>query len=954
MIYYKKKSWIKKIFKKRDKIQLEKSSFFAIFKKTVFSFLILFFLLLTSVYGVYLYYFPKITNEENIEKYINDYLKDFSCLSIDIDNLKIKPNIKLELNIKVNQVVLKTSENNKILILDKLNSDINLISLLSKKIDINKLEVNEINAFSRYLKNKKYDLFEYIDLDKIEKKESFLKLANLNLLVKATKINLFDLNTNKKFDIIADKINIQTSFDDLAYKNSKILLNGQIFADNLKLSDFNLNFNYKIKQGKIEPKNINIDFNSNNLELSKIQGLLALALKTLKVNFNSKDYILAGFIDGKIKLKSDFKKLSSSGALFLKDIKIINKPYKITLENINSTINFDDNQIKINNLEAFYENNKISLFGHVDNFANLNLKIKTDKIELKRLIGLVNSSVFVKNKISLDKLKELKGLADFVVLINGPFKNPTVVCNSQIKDFLVKFKKNDAEIKSDEINSKITKDGLNAFGKVKYFNPLFEILNPNLDFKLVVNALNDSLMINSLNIFSDKKEIINASGQIIAQKDNYNFKNFKVKTLDKIKILIKDEPFVTLKFLGDIDLSGDVENPLISTNAQLFDIKDKFQKFNLLNSSLNIENNNFYFSSTNAKFLGDSFEIIAQGKIKDYLAELDIVYFNAPYLNLDKLKSNNSNVKTSYPIDNLRVNISTVETLDMFLNNVSFVGKLKDNVFELNNLSALAFDGNIEGDIKYNLLNNKIFVDLIFKNINTRLLNSQIKELKDYSIALSGNLNSILKAQFYGENFNDILKTFDGYIKFNIDNGELNQLAKLERFLQAGNILSQSILKLTLNSAVSAISKQNTGDFKTIEGTVKIKDGISDIQYIKTQGSNMSLYITGKFNLLSYIANLKILGKIPSSIVNVMGEFGKFSAQKLVNNLDKDAKEIITSLSASPFEKMLSVELSEEELSKIPKLANETSTIDDRKFVVRIIGDIRKTASIKLFRWHSK
>ena len=112
MIYYKKKSWIKKIFKKRDKIQLEKSSFFAIFKKTVFSFLILFFLLLTSVYGIYLYYFPKITNEENIEKYINDYLKDFSCLSIDIDNLKIKPNIKLELNIKANQVVLKTSENN--------------------------------------------------------------------------------------------------------------------------------------------------------------------------------------------------------------------------------------------------------------------------------------------------------------------------------------------------------------------------------------------------------------------------------------------------------------------------------------------------------------------------------------------------------------------------------------------------------------------------------------------------------------------------------------------------------------------------------------------------------------------------------------------------------------------------------------------------------------------------
>ena len=102
------------------------------------------------------------------------------------------------------------------------------------------------------------------------------------------------------------------------------------------------------------------------------------------------------------------------------------------------------------------------------------------------------------------------------------------------------------------------------------------------------------------------------------------------------------------------------------------------------------------------------------------------------------------------------------------------------------------------------------------------------------------------------------------------------QFAKLERLLQAGNILSQSLLKLTLNSALSAITKQNTGDFKLIEGNIKIQNNIANVNYIKTQGSNMSLFIVGDVNLLTNNGDFKILGKIPQNIVNVMGNFGNY------------------------------------------------------------------------------
>ena len=212
----------------------------------------------------------------------------------------------------------------------------------------------------------------------------------------------------------------------------------------------------------------------------------------------------------------------------------------------------------------------------------------------------------------------------------------------------------------------------------------------------------------------------------------------------------------------------------------------------------------------------------------------------------------------------------------------------------------------------------------------------------------AGRVPTLEGIKFY---IDEILNTLDGYIKFNIDNGELSQFAKLERFLQAGNILSQSILKLTLNSTLSAITKQNTGDFKTIEGTVKIKNSIANIQYINSQGSNMSLYITGTFNLLNQYASTKILGRIPNSIVSVMGNIGNFSLSQKVDEMDKDTKETINMLTASPIEKKFSTTISKNDFDKIPPLAYQIGDIPTREFIVLIEGIIKNNSSIQDFKW---
>ena len=171
--------------------------------------------------------------------------------------------------------------------------------------------------------------------------------------------------------------------------------------------------------------------------------------------------------------------------------------------------------------------------------------------------------------------------------------------------------------------------------------------------------------------------------------------------------------------------------------------------------------------------------------------------------------------------------------------------------------------------------------------------------------------------------------------------------------MQAGNILSQSVLKLTLNSTISTITKQNTGDFKTIEGTVKINGSNADIQYIKTQGSNMSLFVTGRFNLISQNCNVKVLGRIPLSTVSVLGPIGKFSTEQIVNKMSDDAKDIIKSITVSPIEKMLSAEIPNEEVAKIPPLAYD-STLPTREFIVRVLGNAQSASSVKYFKWKAR
>ena len=116
----------------------------------------------------------------------------------------------------------------------------------------------------------------------------------------------------------------------------------------------------------------------------------------------------------------------------------------------------------------------------------------------------------------------------------------------------------------------------------------------------------------------------------------------------------------------------------------------------------------------------------------------------------------------------------------------------------------------------------------------------------------------------------------------------------------------------------------------------------------------MSLYLTGGYNLLNQYCDVKILGRIPTSIASVMGNIGQFSTSKIVDKMSNEAKNIIESITVSPFEKMMSTIIPESDLINIPPLYNAQTSVNTREFIVFIEGVVNNTNSIKYFKWHSK
>ena len=151
MIYYKKKSWIKKIFNKIVKFpEMEFSIVFCFFRNLLLTLFILF----SFIYLACLFVLPKYINENNVSSLINSQVLKESELVFEAKNLRILPNYKLEINLKADSIKIKKQNKDDFLVLDNASLDINCFSLFKNFIDLNRIKVDKVQINSAFLKNK--------------------------------------------------------------------------------------------------------------------------------------------------------------------------------------------------------------------------------------------------------------------------------------------------------------------------------------------------------------------------------------------------------------------------------------------------------------------------------------------------------------------------------------------------------------------------------------------------------------------------------------------------------------------------------------------------------------------------------------------------------------------------------------------------------------------------------
>ena len=76
------------------------------------------------------------------------------------------------------------------------------------------------------------------------------------------------------------------------------------------------------------------------------------------------------------------------------------------------------------------------------------------------------------------------------------------------------------------------------------------------------------------------------------------------------------------------------------------------------------------------------------------------------------------------------------------------------------------------------------------------------------------------------------------------------------------------LINTTLNRIADALTKDNTAHYRFADGSVLFQNGYMITSSIKTTGTDMSLYVTGRHNLLTNQVNIDIYGRISDEIKN--------------------------------------------------------------------------------------
>lgn len=769
--------------------------------------------------------------------------------------------------------------------------------------------------------------------------------ANINTNLKITKKD-DTIDTHGKINI--DKISftlggitIPQSHLNLDFTGEKAKISSVLYSD-LNSKIYISGWLKNITGGKDNKhKYIDLLVASDKINIENIVLIAKTMSKTFDIK-NLNNISANGYAKANFSIKSDFKKVESDGYLKIKNATIKNKLYNVALDSVNADIDFSQDSVKIKQATANLNSQPIIINGTIDKKANADIDVFANNLQLKgALLTFGKANILKENDI-------LGGVVNVKACLKGKLDKESPKINILVKNANIKNKSSKTQITIASTNIIGNKEK----GKIELTNLKVIPNSPAIISAPKINLTFDTKDV-TINPASPTYLYINnikttLSGKISDLNKTPKLNAVTISIPNQISVPIAGYQGSNMIMKGNLILNGDLNKPdiqgelnipLIRIPSTMTVIKNstlQFGKEITLNCpQVQIADSNMGFSAQIEKNANG----ITAKNVNLIASNINLNSINPLSKNVQKSSSSNQTIT----ISSGKSKVGRFRVGNMVSNNLTSNLSMKNNMLYLENVRGDAYFGKIGGDIVYDLRHKRTILNLQGRGLNANLA---LTGLIGKSYDINGTLDFDGNVSLRTGTKSDMLNSLKGYTNFIISNGQMGMLGKFEHLIYAQNVISNNVFKTSLNIIAKAVSVKNTGVYKYMKGKLTLSDGWVNINSVKTSGPSMSLYMTGRYNLIYNTANLTMLGRISADVVRVLGPIGEFSMDKVISSIPKigaPTSALINQYTTNP---------SYENTSQIPYLTPKTE-FPTREFKVIIDGDVSKQSSVKSFKWIS-
>lgn len=740
---------------------------------------------------------------------------------------------------------------------------------------------------------------------------------------------LSNMNSTNPIKVADGIFNIKNGF--LKTNTFKGLFNNNPYT--LSFTGYDIYNDMKIKDAVFNMNGFNI------ASINDIQNQLELPTSY------TKQLEMISDLDGIIDIKGYIKNGNIYSDTNLDRINFIYKPLNAKVNILNGKANIRGNTLYLGNINSTVNSMPVYINGNISQFLKspyLDL-FASGKLTQRFLDGTFNNKSVYPIKI--------KGDVKFTSKLKGNQ-------NKLHTDSTLNIGENSSLYYMGATLSGASTGGVNTDG-MPTTNPVFISADADLTpTSAKINNLSYDQIITSQNKKTSVQNQISATGSINLLKDNViGFKDFKIKTSEPtnariFNILLKKPTIKQGMFTTDLLINGTSIAPFILGNLNIYNIDIPFWDTTIRDIDLNFQKDYITLNSRGS-FLTNDIAFMAKILNKPYppyvidniaidadALNLNMITEKIDQINTEKLKTKQVTGETSlvFSPEQIIINdgqikaekilIKKAEATD-FLSNLSLK---EDHILNVDDFKFKIANGEVQGKISSNLVNSDMNGYMSIKSADAQIISENFFDMPGQMYGfVTGDLDVACK----GSTSLECLKTLSGKGHFDVIDGRMPKLGSLEYLLKAANLVTGGVTGLSINGIIDLITPLKTGNFEKISGDIKVNNGIATDIDVYSSGKELNMYLTGKYDLSTLIADMQVYGSLSKNFSTVLGKIGNLSLNRLLNT--------IPGININ--------EIKPETTSNINKIPNFNKNNTLRVFKSEIYGDINGSNYVKSFRW---